>query len=126
MILVVDDDPQFLDEVKAALTPASERGVFFAGDARQALALMHQLGSAVSLAMIDLDLPGIDGFALITRMRESFPNVPVIAISGVIRSAALESARAFGATEVLSKPISTEWTAAIERVRRLDNHRHVN
>ena len=126
MILVVDDDPDFLDQVKRAFVPESAGGVLFAGNAKQALILMDKLGSAVTLAMIDLNLPGVDGFALITKMREGFPDLPIIAISGVVRDTALESARLVGATEVLPKPITTEWAAAVERVRRLARSRNLS
>ena len=116
MLLVVDDDPVFLEQAKAELAGVSESGVFFAGDAQQALTLIGELGSDLSLALIDLDLPGTNGFELMLEMRDRFPNFPVIAISGVAHAKVLECALAFGANEVLSKPITAEWHDAIKRV----------
>ena len=46
--------------------------------------------------MIDLDLPGQDGFSLIQEMRRNFPDLPVIAISGVFHGRLLESAKLLG------------------------------
>jgi CheY-like chemotaxis protein len=116
MILVVDDDPVFLEQAKLQLAGSSERGVFFAGDAPQALSLIRELGSDLSLALIDLDLPGTNGFELMLEVRDSFPDFPVIAISGVVHQKVLECAKAFGAIEVLSKPITSAWNDTIRRV----------
>jgi len=78
---------------------------------------MGTVGSGFTVVLIDLDLPGQDGFTLIREMRQRFPDLPVIAISGVFQQGVLETAKAFGAAEVLSKPISEEWQTTIARVR---------
>jgi CheY-like chemotaxis protein len=117
MILVVDDDPAFLDQAKEKLTPISDGGVFFASDAKQAMKLMARLGSSISLILMDLDLPGVNGFDLTERIRQRYPKVPVVAVSAVYQKTALDIARVFGANEVLSKPISQKWMTTIERLR---------
>ena len=119
MILIVDDDPMFLQQARSQLAGASERGVYFAGDATEALNLASKLGSDLSLALIDLDLPGPNGFELILEIRNRFPRLPVIAISGVAHVKVLECEKVFGAAEVLSKPITRKWNDAIQRVLKL-------
>jgi CheY-like chemotaxis protein len=94
------------------------RGVFFAGNAAQAKSLMGTLGAGFSVVLIDLDLPGQDGFSLIREMRSSYPDLPVIAISGVFQQHVLQTAKLIGAADALQKPIGPEWKLAIERVRR--------
>ena len=116
MLLIVDDDPTFLEKAHDLLNGAAE-GIFFAGNAEHAKELMGTVGAGFSVMMVDLDLPGQDGFSLISDMRRHFPDVPVIAISGVFQKHVLESARLLGAAATLSKPISPEWNAAITRVR---------
>src|SRR3954452_1719442 len=115
MLLIVADDPQFLEEAEQRLN--SGRGVFLAGDAEHAKDLIRAIGEELSVALIDLDLPGEDGFALIGEIRGAFPALPVIAMSGVFQAHVLESARALGAADTLPKPISSEWNAAIARLR---------
>jgi CheY-like chemotaxis protein len=115
MLLLIDDDPQFLEEAEELLNTG--RGVFLAGNATQAKELVGMVGSTFSLMMVDLDLPGQDGFSLIREMRQSFPELPIIAISGVLQKNVLESATAFGAAETLQKPITPEWKVAMARVR---------
>jgi len=115
VLLIVDDDPRFLQEAEQLLD--ENRGVFFARDAEHAKQLMGSVGEGFSVLMIDLDLPGQDGFSLIREFRQQFPELPVIAISGVFQAHVLESAKLVGAAEALRKPINAEWLAAIRRVR---------
>jgi CheY-like chemotaxis protein len=114
MILVVDDDPEFLEKVGTSLEPC--RGVLFAPDATRAMELVSSL-QGLSVALVDLDLPGTDGFTLIRTLHETHPDLPTIAISGVFQEHVLEIARALGATAVLSKPITGEWNSVVQRVR---------
>jgi CheY-like chemotaxis protein len=115
MLLIVDDDPRFLQQAERSLDVG--RGVYFAREAAQAKELILTVGREFSLALIDLDLPGQDGFSLISELHRNFPGLPVIAMSGVVQANVLESARALGATDVLRKPIGPEWTVAIRRAR---------
>jgi len=123
MLLLVDDDPTFLEKAQDLLDDGA-RGIFFAGNAEHAKDLMGAVGAGFTVVMVDLDLPGQDGFSLISDMRRHFPDLPVIAVSGVFQKHVLESARLIGAAETLSKPISPEWKAAISRVRAAGAGRH--
>jgi CheY-like chemotaxis protein len=116
MILLVDDDPDFLQKAEAIM--ARHRQVYFARDAKSALDLMASVGEGFTVALIDLDLPGVDGFELIGKMRRHFPDLPIIAVSGVVQQHVLESAKTVGADEVLPKPITGEWKSTIERVQK--------
>jgi two-component system cell cycle sensor histidine kinase/response regulator CckA len=116
MILVVDDDPLFLEEVETAL--AGNERIFAAPDGEAALALAATVGEGLSVALVDLNLPTVDGFSLIVQMRREYPDLPIIAISGVAKGAVLESATALGANAALSKPITEEWNRAIEDLRK--------
>ena len=73
---------------------------------------------------VDLDLPRVSGFELISTMREQQPDISIIAISGVYQRSALDSAKVFGADEVLSKPISNDWRTTLARVRASRGHRN--
>ena len=113
MILVVDDDLSFLELASKILN--RDRQVFLAFDARQAFQLAKHLG--FSVVLVDLDLKGKDGLLLIQRLREHFPELPIIAISGVLSEQTLEQAKELGVVEVLHKPITPEWKPVVERVR---------
>src|SRR5689334_9191821 len=106
MMLIVDDDPKFLEDA-AQLSPW--HGILFARNAEQAWALIRSVERAFSVALIDLDLPDKDGFSLIREMHKHFPDLPLIAISGVSQKHVLESAKVFGAADTLQKPITSNW-----------------
>jgi CheY-like chemotaxis protein len=114
MILIVDDDPRFLAEAENNLAP--HRSILFAGNARHAIDLISVVGQDLSVALVDLDLPGESGFDLISKLHRQFPDLPIIAISGIYKDLPLETARVLGASEILRKPITPEWKDIIQHV----------
>lgn len=115
MILIVDDDPAFLEKAREILN--RERQVFLASTSQQAFKLAKDLG--FSVVLVDLNLGHEDGLALIREIKNRFPGLPVIAISESHRKAVLDRAQKFGAVEILHKPITPEWKSVVERVRAL-------
>jgi len=105
MILVADHDASFLELAGTILN--RDRQVFLALDAQQAFQLAEHLGFTV--ALVDLDLRGKDGLSLIEKLRKSFPDLPVIAISSVLSGHRLDEAVGLGVVEVLHKPITPDW-----------------
>ena len=114
MILVVDGDGAFLDQARELLNRT--RRVFLVSDPDRALELARELG--FSVALVDLDLPGEDGFALIRKLHDSVPELSIIIVSSALHNITLEDARKLGAVEVLKKPITPEWKPVVERVAR--------
>ena|SRR5712691_4539033 len=113
MILVVDDDEELLEQAQEILN--RNRQVFLASDVDRAFELARELG--FSVALVDLDLPGEDGFALIRKLHDAIPKLSIIAISSALHTLTLEDARKLGAVEVLKKPITQDWKPVVERVR---------
>jgi CheY-like chemotaxis protein len=100
--LVVEDDDQAADLVRMLLE-AEGFTVLRAASAEAALELAPQ--QALSLITLDLQLPGIDGWEFLQRIRESstLARVPVVIISGLADG---NMALTRGAAAVLQKPIS--------------------
>ena len=100
--LVVEDDDQAADLVRLLLE-AEGFTVLRAASAEAALLMAPQ--QALSLITLDLQLPGIDGWEFLQRIRESgtLAHVPVVIIAGVADS---NLALTRGAAAVLQKPIS--------------------
>ena len=114
MILLIDDDPEF--QYSAQQVPGFQPMVAASG-ITQAAKLMLNLGKEMTLALVDLDLAGESGFQAIQNLKRAEPLLPVIAISGVCSSDVLASARWVGADDVLAKPITSEWSAAVQRLQ---------
>lgn len=76
-VLVVDDEPEVRDFVSRAL---SQYEVVEASGATDALDIVPK--SSPDLVITDIKMPGMDGYALLDKLRESNPGLPVVAISG--------------------------------------------
>ena len=116
MILIVDDDPVFLDD--ATTLAVEPNRTLVAPGSSTALELIRKLGSDINLVMIDLSFGSESGFDLIQAIKALDKDLPVIAFSGMASPTALESAMVFGANATLRKPISQNWIDTIARVRR--------
>ncbi|MCX4246835.1 hybrid sensor histidine kinase/response regulator [Paraliomyxa miuraensis] len=80
-VLVVDDDPEHLAVLEAALT---ELGVRVTTSSSGEDALQHAMQRSFAVILLDVDLPGIDGFetARLIRSREHGEHVPIMFITG--------------------------------------------
>jgi DNA-binding response OmpR family regulator len=114
-ILVVDDEPAVTDLLAYNLRKA-HYDVLTAGDGREALALAH--AQSPDLILLDLMLPGLDGFDVCRELRKT-SSVPVIMLTArgeeIDRVVGLE----LGADDYVSKPFSVrELLARIKAVLR--------
>lgn len=98
-ILVVDDNYAVRDLLRRLLEAAGYV-VHAVADGRQALTLIHT--QAVDLAVVDLYLPGLNGYALCAELQKKM--VPVIFMSAALGPAEEEQAAALGASAFLRKP----------------------
>lgn len=106
-LLIVDDLPENLLALEA-LIKAEDREVFQAGSADQALSLL--LEHEFALAILDVQMPGMNGFELAELMRgmEKTKHIPIVFVSAAGR----EMNYAFkgyesGAVDFLHKPLDT-------------------
>jgi DNA-binding NarL/FixJ family response regulator len=101
-VLLVDDESIFLAALQALL--AGDRRVEVvgaAGNSADALALSDS--EKPDVVLIDLALPGMDGFETTRRLIERRPAVKVIAVSGLSTNEAEDAALEAGATGFLFK-----------------------
>ncbi|MBI4329533.1 MAG: response regulator transcription factor [Chloroflexi bacterium] len=110
-ILVVDDEPQTIRYVSANLR-ARGYEVLTATDGLEALKLASE--NVLSLILLDLMMPGPDGFEVCSRIREE-SDVPIIVLSARGREQDKVRALDLGADDYLTKPFGIEELLA--RVR---------
>jgi CheY-like chemotaxis protein len=111
-VLVVDDEPETLELVSLTLRSAGAE-VFEASGAEVAL---EQLGArAPDVVLSDLQMPGLDGFELMRRLKDRPASPVAVALSA---NASLDDARRAleaGFSVHVAKPIGT--TDLVETVR---------
>jgi diguanylate cyclase (GGDEF)-like protein len=71
-------------------------------------ALEAALSHEVAIALLDVDMPGLDGYAVCRRLRSqpAFANVPIVMVTGHEDSEAIRLAFEAGATDFISKPVN--------------------
>ncbi len=101
-ILVVDDEVAICETLAQILGYEGYR-VLTAGDGRRALQLLGE--QAVDAMLLDVKMPGMDGFEVLARVREEQPATPVIIISGHGDIQTAVEAVKQGAYDFLEKPL---------------------
>ena len=116
-ILLIDDD----DQLRGGLRQMMESAGYTVIEARNGRDGMQQYRNAPpDLIITNLLMPEQEGLETIRQLRDTDPNVKIIAISGGIPNDSLDIlqvARQFGAQKTLRKPFSRdELLAAIQEV----------
>lgn len=114
-ILVVDDEPHLVKLVRSNLE-AQRYKVLTAMDGLSALAIVEKEG--VDLVILDIMLPGMDGFEVLQKIRE-FSSVPVIMLTAKDQDVDVVRGLRSGADDYVKKPFSVhELLARVEAVLR--------
>lgn len=101
-VLVVDDEQGIRDMLARHLRFVGYE-VLRAADGRQALEILER--HCVDVVVTDLVMPEMDGVSLMRALREGYPTVPFIAITGHVELRHLLTAMRLGAEDCLFKPL---------------------
>lgn len=105
LILIVDDEVSILDVTKTSLFEYNYR-VLTASDAIEAFSLYAQHRNEISLVLMDIQMPSMDGLHAIQVLQQMNPDVKIIAISGGASSHHLLKVNNVNVQAFLSKPFS--------------------
>ena len=114
LVLVVDDDPMMRLLIGESLQQAGF-AIEEAEDGLSALTAFERLQP--DIVMLDVNMPGMDGFTVCTELR-GMPvgnGVPVLMVTGLDDEASINRAYEVGATDFITKPIN--WPVLGHRVR---------
>ena len=120
-ILLVEDDPTVAEVISGLLIGRGHRVVH----AMHGLAALSEVvDGGFDVALLDLDLPGLDGFALALQLRKLGHRFPLLAVTARADSAAETQAQAAGFDGFLRKPVTTDLLLeAIAAARRVASER---
>ncbi len=107
-ILVIDDDEAYADMVREVLREKLDNcEITITHDGYEALILLGEFKP--ELILLDLMMPGIDGFKVLDLVANRKANYPlkVLVLSGNLTSSAIERLKRSRADQWLSKPVST-------------------
>lgn len=80
-ILCVDDDPLVLSLLQSFFVEVQKIPVEFMKNGQEVLSLLEE-HPEIDLVLSDIAMPGINGWQLLKQIKEKFPLLPVILISG--------------------------------------------
>jgi len=121
-ILVLDDEKVFRDEITEFLEKDSFH-VFSAEKPSEAFGILEN--NEIDVMILDLRLPEMDGIQVLQKVRQSWPDIEVIMITGHGDMDAVIQAMRNGAVEFFPKPFRLlDMKAAIQRTKRFINLNH--
>lgn len=103
LILIVDDEAFIRELAKNSLEQFNYR-VLIASDSIEAFSLYAQQKTEISLVLMDIQMPSIDGFQAIRILRQMNPAVKIIVLSGLTSNYQLLEANNLEVQAFLPKP----------------------
>ncbi len=121
LILLIDDDSAFLDAMTEQLESAGYR-TMTASNGSKGLERLSEHGRDVTLALLDVRMPGISGLETLEQVVRAHPSVPVIMLTGENSIDLVVRAMKSGATNYIYKgsgreEILSAVEAALEQIR---------
>lgn len=102
-VLVVDDDPLVRDLLAAVL---SDDGFDLRFAADGAAALRSADEQIPDLVVLDVMMPGLDGFEVCRMLKKSYPEIRIVMLTALAGDEDRDIALAAGADAFLTKPFS--------------------
>ncbi len=103
-ILIVDDEPQIIQYLKALLTDFG----YATGSLSRAEYLFQRLEvESFDLILMDLHMPGVDGLTLVKQLKDhsAYCEIPVIMLTGEMQEQVLADCFESGVVDFINKPI---------------------
>lgn len=103
-VLIVDDEVQTLQSCKIVLKAHGITNVITESDSRNVLPLLHT-GQPVSVMLMDLTMPHINGRELLSKIRPEFTGLPIIVVTGQNDLETAVACMRDGAFDYIVKPV---------------------
>ena len=106
-VLIAEDEPEVRNYLALALR-CQGYNIEFAHDGEEALGYLKRDAGKVSLLLLDLIMPRKNGFDTLKQVRQTWPQLPVITLSGCCTPADVAAVMKDGAVDFLAKPIAPD------------------
>ncbi|HEV7996311.1 MAG TPA: response regulator [Stellaceae bacterium] len=114
-ILIVDDEPDLQDLFRQRFRREVREGRYvlhFAASGEEGLCRLAELGPELIVILSDINMPGMDGLALLREVKQRRPELPVVMVTAYGDPARMRTAEELGAAAFLAKPIDFEQLKA--------------
>jgi DNA-binding NarL/FixJ family response regulator len=114
-VLIADDHPLFRDALKLAVTQAVPGAQIIEADSVHSLFTALESHPDPELLLLDLNMPGAQGFNALVQARSHFPAVPIVVISAREDRHIMHRALGHGAAAFVPKSASIDLIVAALR-----------
>jgi CheY-like chemotaxis protein len=108
-IVVVDDEPDVAEMFRQRFRREAREGTYVMHFAASGEAALELLGGGVEPGVIvilsDINMPGMDGLQLLGKIKERFPDLPVMMVTAYGDDERRRRAGELGASDFLTKPV---------------------
>ena len=105
-VLVIDDEPDIRELVKAGIEYSTGWTVFVAGSGKEGITMAGSTQPDVIL--LDVMMPDMDGFSTVEQLRasDSTRNIPILLLTAKVQAADCERFKQWPVSGVLAKPFN--------------------
>ena len=115
-ILVVDDEPDVADLFRQRFRRETRDGTYVMHFADSGEAALQQLSGGIEPQLIvilsDINMPGMDGLALLRKVKRRHPDLPVMMVTAYGDDERRQRAEQYGACEFITKPVDFDTLKA--------------
>lgn len=104
-VLIVDDS-DFLRMMVNQILSAKQYTVLEAKDGGECMDILAK--ERVDMLILDIHMPVMDGFEVLTKVRECYPHLPVVMLTAVCDAESVQKAKELGAVSYVIKPFSAD------------------
>jgi CheY-like chemotaxis protein len=108
-ILIVDDEPDVAELFRQRFRREARQGTYvlhFAASGEEALDMLaHEIEPQLIVILSDINMPGIDGLALLREVKQQRPDLPVMMVTAYGDDERRQRAIEYGAAEFITKPV---------------------
>jgi CheY-like chemotaxis protein len=107
-ILIVDDEPDLPDLFRQRFRREVRQGQYalhFAASGEEGLRRLIELGPELIVILSDINMPGMDGLALLREIKRRRPELAVVMVTAYGDEERMRTAKELGAAAFLAKPV---------------------
>ncbi|MGL4241586.1 MAG: response regulator [Beijerinckiaceae bacterium] len=102
-VLIADDHPLFRGALRQAVSAAAPGAEILEAGAFDDVTRQINGAGGIDLVLLDLNMPGMQGFSGLVYLRSSHPEIPVLVVSGSDNAQVVRRCLDFGASGFLPK-----------------------
>lgn len=107
-IIIADDHPMFRNALRGALNLDQGGCKIIEAESSETLRIELREHHDADLLILDLNMPGVEGFSALAYVQKKYPDLPIIMISANDKPDTIMHAKHFGALGFVSKSASIE------------------